>query len=377
MRAFDIVDRLAANLPKYTAGFSESVGIISITLVGTTATVTTSASHGLANGQNAAILGVKAPVQINAATFARVGTVATFETLQDHDLTLSERDIANGGQTITISGAVEPEFNGTFPLIRVHNRRKLSISVADSGSTTISGAPIVQAAGRNVFNGLFPVANVTASTFDYTLPEAYPLNPVVTGAAVQTGIRIAAVLDIRQYLLDVYTKQLVGDDTLIVQLGDVTASKKRNEETDAGASANSAQSYAPMVIQQFGLYIIMNATAELSAADLRDKVESEYIPAIFRSVLRAPFASGFSYNSHRATFTGHGVYGYFDELGKNKAVYVHEVTFEQLCQLTQADMVGADDSVAMRNVGYTLTVDPGTGVDTLTADVNLDEEPLP
>jgi len=38
-------------------------------------------------------------------------------------------------------------------------------------------------------------------------------------------------------------------------------------------------------------------------------------------------------------------------------------------------MVGPDDNVAMRDVEYTLTTDLGTGI--LTADVDLDEDPIP
>jgi hypothetical protein len=91
-------------------------------------------------------------------------------------------------------------------------------------------------------------------------------------------------------------------------------------------------------------------------------------------VLRAQFASGFTVSQHRATFTGHGVFAYSDSNGKNKALYAHEVSFEQLTQLTGSDMVGPDPTVALRNIEYTLAQDPGTGEDTLNADVDLDEE---
>jgi hypothetical protein len=121
----------------------------------------------------------------------------------------------------------------------------------------------------------------------------------------------------------------------------------------------------------------MNVTQDLTASQARDKAEEEYIPAVFHSVLRAKFDTGFSYSQYRATFTGHGVFAYSDVNGKNKAIYAHEVAFEQLAMLTRVDTVGADDNVAMRDVSYTLTVDPGTGVDTLDAGIDLDEEPIP
>lgn len=375
MRAQDVVNKLSECLPLYTSGFSNSVGITSITLVSTTATVTTPTPHGLVENQNVALSGVDAPVEIDTASFARVGTTATFETLQDHDLTLSERDKANGGKTITISGATEPEFNGAFQIVAVLNRRKLSIAVADSGPTTISGAPIVENANGGLFNGLVVATNVTATTFDYEIPIAYPLDPVVTGAVVQISIRILSVLDIEQYLQDVYTRKGLDDDVLVVQLGDVVQSKKRDEETDASSSTTGEWSFTPMLIQPFAVYIVQNVTDDLTGAQARDKVEREYVPAIFQAILRAKFDTQFTYSTYRATFTGHGVFAYSDVTGKNKAIYAHEVTFEQLAQLTRVDTVGPDNNVAMRDVSYALITDLGTGE--LDANVDLDEEPIP
>lgn len=377
MRAQDVVDKLSAMVPLHTDGFSNALGLSSITVSGTTATATTPAAHGLVEGQNVSILGADAPVQIDTASFTRVGSTATFETLQDHDLTLSERDKAAGGKTITLSGAAEAEFNGTFSLVRIVNRRQVLISVADSGPTTISGSPIVEDANGGIFNGLVPATNITATSFEYELPVAYPLDAVVDSASVQISLRILSVLDIEAYLQDVYTNKALGGDVLVVQLGDVTMSKKRDEETDASSSTTGEYSYTPLLIQPFAVYTVMNVTDDLTAAQARDKVESEYIPAIFQSILRAQFDTGFTYSQYRATFTGHGVLAYSDVTGKNKAIYAHEITFEQLALLSKIDMVGPDDDTAMRDISYTLTVDPGTGVETLDADIDLDEEPIP
>lgn len=375
MIAQDIVDRLSGDLPLFTDGFSNSVDIDSITVVGTTATATTASAHSLVDGQNVAVLKAEAPVQIDTGTFLRTDSSATFETLQDHDLTLSQLDIANGGKTIDMSGATEAEFNGTFVLIKVVNRRKLIIAVADSGPTTISGAPIVENANGQIFNGLFAATNLTATTFDYTLPVSYPLDAVTDEAVAQITIRILSVLDIEQYLQDVYTKKTIGDDVLVVQLGDVTQSKKRNEETDAASSTTGEYSYTPMLIQPFAVYIIQNVTDKLTGTQARDKVEKEYVPAVFSSILRAAFDTQFTHSQYRATFTGHGVFAYSDVNGKNKAIYAHEVSFEQLAQLTKIDMVGPVQDVAMRDVEYKLTTDLGTG--TLDATIDLDEEPTP
>ena len=373
MIAQDIVNRLSERVPLYTDGFSASVGVTGITVSGTTATCTTDAAHNLVEGQNVAVLHVDAPVQIDVGTYLRTGSTATFETLQDHDLTLSARDAARADTFVEIVGANEAELNGSFPLIRVLNRRKVMIALDDSGATTMTGPGLLANANGNLFNGLHAATNVTANTFEYTLPYAYPLDAVTDNATVQISLRVLSVLDIEDYLRDVYTRKTVGDDVLVVQLGDVSQSKRRNEESDAASSATGENAYNPVLLQPFAVYIVMNVKDQLTATAARDKVEVEYVPAIFRALLRESFDSGFSSSSYRATFTGHGVFAYSDT-NHGKAVYAHEVAFEQLTQLCRADMVGAVDNVAMRDISYGLTTDLGTGE--LTANVDLDEEPI-
>ena len=373
MIAADIVSKLSASIPLYTSAFSSSVSLTSIVPTCTTALATATEAHGIIDGQNVAIIGADAPVQIDTGTFLRTASQAVFETLQDQDLTLSQRDIIAGGKTITISGATEAEFNGTFQLLSVSNRRKVIIAVDASGPTTISGSPIVEDANGGIFNGLYAATVITPTTFSYQLQVAYTL-PAAGTPIAQNSIRILSVLDIDQYLRDVYTAQTVGDDQLVVSLGDVTPSKDRNEVTDAATSSGAQRSFTPTLIQTFAVYIVINATQDLTAAELRDKVESEYIPSIFNSVLRAKFDTGFQYSQFRSTFTGHGVYAYSDEKGKNKAIYVHEVTFEQLVKLAESDAVGPDDNVAMRDTDFTIRSNQGTGI--MLATVNHDSEPL-
>lgn len=374
MRSDDIVKQLSGIIPKYTDAFSETINIISIVPTGTTALVTTASAHGLLDGQNVAILDADAPVEIDTVNSIRVGSQLTIETSQDHDLTLSERDIASGGKTVTLSGANESEFNDTFSLISVINRRKIIVSVDDSGSTTLSGSPLVEDANGELFNGVHEVSNVTATTFEYTLPVSYSL-PASGSPVAQVSIRIAAVLDINQYLRDVYTKQDIGDDYLIVQLGDVTRNKNQNEVTDAFDSSIGEYNYTPTFIQTFAIYIIQNMTNLIGGATARDKVESVHIPAIFKAIERAKFDSGFTYSQYKSVCTEHGVFAFDNETSKGKALYVHEIVFQQLATIDKlADTVDSDSNVAMRDISYIMTTDLGTGE--LLADVDLDEEPI-
>lgn len=371
MKAIDVVNRIANTLPAYTTSFSNVVNITSITVSGTDATVTTSSAHGVVDGDKVTITGAEAPVQI--ASLTRTGTQAQIVTSQDHDLTLSERDKVKG-KTVTISGATESQFNGTFNLLNVKNRREITIAVSNSGATTATGSPLLVNANGAIFNGLVTASNVTATTLKYTLPVSYTL-PAAGTPKLHASIRIAAVLDINQYLKDMYTKQLAGIDHIIVQLGDVTRNKNANETTDAFDSTTGEYSYTPKLIQQFAIYIIQTMTGIEGGAAARDKVESVYVPAIFKAVERAKFDTGFTYSQYRATCTGHGVFGYDAEISKGKALYIHEMTFQIVATIDKdADTAAPDYNVAMRDVGYTMKTDLGTGV--LLADVDLDQVPL-
>lgn len=375
MKGQDIVKQLAKTIPKFTSGFSVSVGISSIVPSGTAATLTAESAHGLADGDLVSIIGALAPANIDTASFVRTGSAAQFMTLEDHDLTLSELDKATGGKVITISGATEGEFNGEFQLLRVVNRRELIIAVADSGPTTISGSPIVENANGGIFSGDFEIFNTTATTFDYTLPVSYAVDAFVDNAELQTELRIGHVLSIDRFVGDIYTKKALSSDVLAVVLGDVSISKRRDENTDAVTSTQGEYAFTPTLIQPFAIYVIQNASDDLGGGSLRDKIESEYRPAIYAAVARAKFDTGFTYSQFNTTPTGDGVFLYGQPDAKGPAVYVHEFVFEQLTLLSKEDMVDTDASVAMRDVEFTLTTNLGTGE--MTASADLDEEPLP
>ena len=52
-------------------------------------------------------------------------------------------------------------------MLNVLNRRELVIAVDNSGSTTISGSPIVEDANGGIFNGIFTATVIDANTFTY------------------------------------------------------------------------------------------------------------------------------------------------------------------------------------------------------------------
>lgn len=371
MNSSEIIDRLRLVIPTVTSDFGDNISVQSITASGATATVSAT-GHGAIEGGKVSIFGADAPVQIDVATFLRAGTSATFKTLQDHDLTLSQRDKNLGGKKITISGANETEFNGEFYLSSIPNRREIVITVLDSGSTSMTGSALVENANGDLFNGLFTVFDVNSGGFSYTLPRTYSL-PAVGNIVASSNINIFATLDINNYLTENYDIQHKAFSHLVVMLGDVTRSKNKNEVSDAPDSASGNTAYFPKVVQQFAVYIIqkVHSLREGGAVE-RDKVEDVYIPALFKALDRAHLQTGFTNSIQKAVFNDHGKFSLSSKNGKT--VYVHEVVFSLVVDISDEDSAMEDLSVAMRDVDYTFSSNVGTGL--ALASVDIDEVPI-
>jgi hypothetical protein len=103
---------------------------------------------------------------------------------------------------------------------------------------------------------------------------------------------------------------------------------------------------------------------------VRDDAEDLFRP-ICRSLLFSAFDSGLHVGEQSPLqFVQHGFSSY------NTAFYIHAYQFEQTVDLTFDDTVGYDLDVAFRDITLDIKVDIGTGEPSLTADIDLDEEPL-
>ncbi len=371
MNAKDIVLALQARIPALTDDFSEFVGISSVTVAGTTATITTSAAHGLSTGNPVNILGVIAPVTI--ASIDRVATVATIVTNEDHDFTLSDREKAkNVDKQVIISGATEAEFNGSFKLLNVTNRRTIDVEVVDAGPVAATGSPIIEngIASQFGYDGFYSVTVVSTTVFTYELSKILTIDGVVDASSkAVVSHRIARVASLDRAVL-AYTKQNINDDFLFVVVGDVVANKNRNTQTDATDTDVGGDFYRQQVNQQCAVYLAQNATDTVAAGRQRDKAE-EIAPLIFKSILLQAFNTGFTVSERsKLTFVSHG----FIETGLEPPVNMHEYIFEQNAELYLDDTIGAPDDVAFRDVDFVFNNQIGD--EEFTGSVDLDETPL-
>lgn len=361
MRATDIVSQLAQFLPAIVDDFTTQISVISLTRSGTTVTATTSAAHGLVIGKQANMTGAQTPIVIGSLT--RSGIVGTLITDSDHDMT------ENAGFDVQLSGSTEAEFNGTFDLVSVPNRRTITFKMADSGAIIATGTALLLNGSSPLqsYNGLKQVTAVpTTTTFQYEVTDSTLFTPASGTIIAKTNPRISAAVDFDR-LLDAYTKQAVNEAWLFVVLGDALASKNRNIDTDSTDNIQNGHFFNQRLIQSIQLFVFLPASAEIAGRSSRDRCE-ELLKPICNSILAVKFPSLIENSNNPLMITGHGTQAY------STAFYAHQYAFEATLQLGPSDIFIPSDDVAFRDMDLTIGLDVGT--ETFNTLIDLDDEAL-
>lgn len=359
MRASDVVNQLAAKLPTFSDKFTTNISVSSLTQAAGVATAT-SVAHGLTAGKQVNIVGAKVPIVISSLT--RTGVVGTLVSTTPHDMT------AGYSTVVEIADAVEAAFNGTFTILTVPTRNSVTFTMADSGATIATGTPLLLNGNSylNQYNGLRNVIAVpTPDTFTFAVSTT--LYSPARGSIVARSLpRISAVLQ-EDIIVDAYTKQPQNDIWAFVVLGDVTASKSRQTETDAVSNTQRGEHFRVQLIQPMTVYVVIPSAQEQAGRLARDTCE-ELLKPLCQSLLMKKFDSLLTVGKKGPLqFVGHGFAAYA------RAYYMHAYQFAQVADMTFGDTVGYDDDVAFRDIGLTMHSSIGTGVAVIqTASINLD-----
>lgn len=363
MKASDIVDQIARMLPQRTGAVTVDFEVSALTRSGTTVTATTVTAHGLAVGKQANIVGAQTPLPIGS--LIREGSIATLVTDSRHDLTEGFKE------DVILSGASEEEFNGTFTILKVINRKTITFTITDSGPTVATGAPLLLNGSSELqqYSGLHNITAVPAANqFQYEISDATLFTPAAGAIIARTNPRVSAAAS-EDKLTAAYTKQVPGDVWLFVVLGDVFASKNRSILSDATDNQQRSDHVRQQVIQPFTVYAFFPTRDEIAGRIARDDAEVLFRP-LCQTLLGVSFDSQLSIGKQGTVqFVTHGLA--VDE----SAYYGHAYGFEQVVDITFDDTIGYDLDVAFRDISVSMGVNTGTGV--LTADINLDIEPLP
>lgn len=365
MKARDIAETLAARLPLLVDDFTTNISVLTLTSSGTTVTGTTASAHNIPVGENIGITGATTPIAID--TFARIGTIGTITTSADHDITKSSRvpvDVVVG-----VEGAIEPEFNGSFTVLAVPNRRTLTVLMDDSGATSATGTLLlIDGAGCfSEYDGVHTItATPTATTFEYEVPRAL-FSPAGGTIEIRREARITASVTIDR-VVDQYTEGVPSSPWIFVVLDDVTASKSRRQESDAVDNNQRQSYYRQQIMQDASIYVIIPTDNDMAASDARDRCE-DLLKPICQSILMQRFDTGLTASAlNPLNFVSHGFALY------NTAYYMHGYSFQQVADMGIGDTVGAECDVAFRNIS--LTQSPSIGTETIETEINLDDEPL-
>jgi len=173
-RLYAIQPRNATTFPAFGAipSISDvSKTISTIVVSGTTATVTTTVPHNLAQGQPISISGSTTNATISTTTgITSANGVATVTTTGNHGLSV--------GETIAISGNAHASFNGTnLTVASVTSNTVFTYNCAESGTVLSSANAVggnIAGTGSYGFNSSWSVlATPSPTTFTMTVPSSY------------------------------------------------------------------------------------------------------------------------------------------------------------------------------------------------------------
>lgn len=362
MQAGYIIKTLLESVPEYTDLFSDSLDVSSVTRSNNTVTVVTAKKHNLKTAYYATITGAVTPVPI--ASITRSDGVVTVRCAASHDLTEGFFD------TVSITGAIPDEYNGTFPLLSVPNRKELTYKIDATPTTPATGNDILLLTGGiGSYNGRFKVTYVDDYTFTYELSDT-PYSPPEGDIKVKTGIRISGAATIER-AIEAYTKQPDKNLWAFVVLEDTSVNKDRTIRTDAVTTRAATDEFRTRLIKNFGIYVFAPSIEGIAARTERDMMEDVEV-ILYKSVLGLKLPSPYTENTWSlVTPTGNGIHEY------NRAYYIHRFGFQFTYDLLYGDTAFNPKSVAFRNLDidyYDLNT-PSNNEIIAKSTINLDEKP--
>jgi hypothetical protein len=359
MRLKDVVNHLFILLPTLTDLFSETLAVSSLTSSGTTATLVTTAAHGLSTNDFVNVSGSLVPNLIT--TLTQVANIASATTSNNHDLTQGFQE------TITISGATEADYNGTKTLLTVDNRKNFTYEITGNPSSPATGSPELLEDLKFGYDGWHQIIVIDPTTFTFVIPQVLG-SPAEGTIKCKVRTRVTGIISLEKALAS-YTKQNTDKLWAFVVLGNRVANKDRQANTDATSTPGQGNDFRQLVIQPLSIYVVIPAIQQIGAREARDKAD-ELLPILCNTLLRKIFPSGFVQPSYSGLVFSSDNFGEY-----NNAVYVHEFIFESTEYITYGDTFLPDFGTAFRDIDSDY-LSAFTDKIIMTDHVDLDNVPL-
>jgi len=341
----DIVNQLKAVLPYYTDKFHDTATLTSFSRVGSTITFQTNATTLSTNDR---IL-IKDVLMANEATITIVGNIATCTTVSYHDMT------ENFGQKAIFTGIAESGWDVSFDILTVPTQNTFTFEVPTGIATPTRTFYLLE--NRASFNGFQTITKISTGVYSFVLdtdePDLLPASGNVEHASLIYNQRIAGA-SMEANILKFYGDYPQQKEWLWVVLGGITASKSRDNDSDATAKIKpSGEDYTQELLLPFDIYVILPQQDDdaISGRISRDLIESDIRKAIFKSLLGVNFDSGFvNKNQYCVVFVSDEPVSF---LG---SAYEHRFSFELPFTITNdidnaenGDIVKPSESSAFRS----------------------------
>jgi len=333
------------------------VDIQSITISGTTATVTTKTPHGYVNNANV-------EVQIFGATNDNYNKVTTLDSVP-----------TSTTFTYTVHGVTENAVASPRSLQckQIINAYTFIFEVSGNPATPATGTITQLTTYKDGYNGYKTVVSVPTSTsFTYACTSTLGtpaqgtiltrLDPCITGAVDYE--RAAAM-----FQSDVDSGQ--SNKWAVVVLGEETTSKNQRNTGDGISNNFNGESIRENFYQNATVYIFIpcgKTNDELLYALTKDKAYS-YKPNIFKALLGFKPSSNLELIKYSSLISvSNGMFLF------NGSYYVHQYTFQANGWLNQGDGVEPDDVFAFRTFDFDVLDNEGFETSIMQIDGDVDEE---
>lgn len=343
MKLNDLVKLAQKKLPLYTDKFSKKIAVTNLSgeANSTICTLSTgTVEHGLEVGEEFIINGAKRENKIVSLT--QNHGLGRLVTEFAHQVTKNTPLRAGDSTHITIQGANEEAYNGTFLIMDIPNANVIEFDISSSAPTEATGKPILAEDTYSNYNGRHIVKTVEDKytiTFetDRVPDTATPIGDIF----IRTGVRISGEYSI-DHCIEAY--EAVGNDELwgFCVLNGANVSKSRVNKSDAIATAELGTDIRIELIQDFDFFIIIPTTSEYCWIDFVDLAQ-DLRKAVLKVFHRAKVDSGVTDNDAYLAFVGDQPVD-----TTTKAFMIYQYKFQTTINIQNLDGIEPDFTPAIR-----------------------------
>jgi len=332
-----------------------SIEVESITISGSTATVTTKTPHGYINNPNiqVSITGAYPDVYNKQTLLNSVPTSTTF--------TYIVYGTENNATT---------ELGNIIKVKQLINSRTFIFEVSDNPTTPATGTITQLSSYKAGYNGYKTILTTpTSTTFTYACDSNLG-TPAQGSISSRSNPTITGSVDYERAVQMFQSGNEFGQPVnwAVLILGDETTSKNQSTKTDGISTYQTGNNIRENSYQNITLFIFIpcgSTNDQLLYAKTRD-VATSYKPIIFKALLGFRPTSNLSDTRYSGLVSvSNGVFQF------NSSYYVHQYTFQASCWLNQDDTIDADDAFAFREFDFdVLNTDFNQSVMSIEGDVD-------